>query len=183
MNKLQAKKLLELARKSIETYFSGKEIDEKELNKFKEKKGVFVTLYSKRKLKGCIGFIEPYNILGKSIAEAARFAAFSDNRFESLKQGEKFSIEISILTIPKLIKVKTPEEYLKKIKLGKDGLIIEYLGRKGLLLPQVPIEHKMNLTEFLDSLCYKAGLSENFWKDKFVKIYKFQAEIIKEHKE
>ena len=89
--------------------------------------------------------------------------------------------EISVLTVPKIIEIKKPEEYLKKIKIGQDGLIIEYnFFHKGLLLPQVPVQYEWNVETYLEHLCMKAGLLVDTWLDTKTKIYKFQAQIFKE---
>ena len=71
-------------------------------------------------------------------------AAFCDPRFLPLKEDEVVHVifEVSVLTKPELIEVKTPKEYPKKIEIGKDGLIVEHGIFKGLLLPQVPLEFK-----------------------------------------
>ena len=71
-------------------------------------------------------------------------------------------------------------EYPKKIKIGKDGLIVERGSISGLLLPQVPVEWSWNEEEFLSQCCIKAGLSPHNWKYEGVKIYNFQALIFKE---
>ena len=50
----------------------------------------------------------------------------------------------------------------------------------GLFLPQVPIEQEWNIDEYLEHLCYKAGLSPNEWMDEDAVMYKFQTEILSE---
>lgn len=172
----QAKELTALARKSIEASFTNEQV--KLPGKFKEKRGVFVTLTENNKLRGCVGFPYPALSLEQAVAEAAKSAAFQDIRFQSLKKDElkNIRIEISILTVPKLT---SPN----KIRIGKDGIICEYHGRSGLLLPQVATEWKMSREEFLDALCEKAFLSKGIWKEKLFKLWKFQAEIFKEDKQ
>lgn len=167
--------LIALARKAISTKFENKKIS---TDKFKDKKGVFVTLTIDNELRGCIGFIEPIFPLGQGIIEAARSAAFSDPRFPALQEDEfkKVKIEISILTEPKLMK----GDYIKQIKIGTDGLIIEKGMRRGLLLPQVFTEYNADPKTALEMTCEKAGLSKDEWKDKSAKLYKFSVEIIKE---
>ena len=71
-------------------------------------------------------------------------------------------------------------EYLEKIKLGEDGLIIECSFNSGLLLPQVATKYNLDVEEFLQHTCYKAGLTPDMWMDERAKIYKFQAQIFKE---
>ena len=172
------KALLKLARDSLTSFFK----DEKPEIKVKgPKRGVFVTLHEKGELRGCIGFPHPTHSLQEAIVEATREAAFGDPRFPPVTEPEikKLKIEISVLTEPMLIHVKKPDEYLKKITIGKDGLIIKGTS-SGLLLPQVPVEWKWNVTEFLNALCEKAGLHHTAWQDLDNKIYAFQAEVFSE---
>ena len=148
-------------------------------NDFKEKKGVFVSIYVNNKLRGCIGFVDPVFTLSEAIIKAARLAAFEDFRFKPLSKDENFRIEVSVLTEPELIKVGKYGDYLKKIKIGKDGLIIEN-RRKGLLLPKVFVEYKCNVKKALEMVCEKAGLDKNEWKNLDNKIYRFQADVFEE---
>jgi hypothetical protein len=122
----------------------------------------------------------PIMPLGKAVVKAAICAAYEDPRFSSVTKDEikKLEIEVSVLTVPEPVRAAKPEEYLKKIKIGRDGLIIDYMGYSGLLLPQVPVEEKWGVEEFLDCLCQKAGLSPKTWRQKPVSIKAFQAEII-----
>ena len=90
--------------------------------------------------------------------------------------------EISVLTPPQLIKAKKSREYPSKVKVGKDGLIVERGMFKGLLLPQVPVEWKWDCEEFLCQCCIKAGLPSDNWLLDGTRIYKFQAIIFEEEK-
>jgi uncharacterized protein (TIGR00296 family) len=182
--------LVKYARSVLESYLSeGKAelpaaIKESLKSEFLEKKGVFVTLhtYPSHDLRGCIGIPYPEKELIRAVRDAALASAFEDPRFEPLTKEElgKITIEISILTEPKLIKVKNPKEYINKIKIGRDGLIIKYGWYSGLLLPQVPVEQGWNEEEFLSWLCYKAGLPGDAWYEEGVEIYSFQAQIFYE---
>ena len=175
LNLEQGKKLIDLAKKAV---YSG----EKTSEEFKDKRGVFVTLYTypERELRGCIGFPEPILPLGMAICESAKAAAYEDPRFVPLRKNETVIFEISVLTKPKLIKIKNIEEYFDKIKIGRDGLVIDCEGMRGLLLPQVAIEQKWDVKSFLNNLCLKAGLLEETWKEGECKIYNFEAQIFYE---
>ncbi len=173
-NKLQ---LIKLARQAIASEFSDKEIHIPiELqNILTEKRGVFVTLYKNKSLRGCIGFPEPTLRLGIALIKAAKYAAFEDSRFAAVKESELKSIqlEITLLTKPKKIK---PDP--KKIKIGEDGLIVRQGHYSGLLLPQVATEYNWDAKKFLEQTSLKAGLDKDAWKDS--EVYTFQGEIIKE---
>jgi len=177
------KELVKLARETVENFFKKKEFKIKE-TKFKEKKGVFVSIHTfpKHELRGCIGYPYPVLPLGEATQRAAFSAAFEDSRFPPLSEKEldRVVFEVSVLTLPQLIKVKNPKDYPKQIEIGKDGLIIEHDFFKGLLLPQVAIEFKWDAETFLQQACLKAGLLPDMWLDPKTKIYKFQCQIFKE---
>lgn len=182
MNLEQGKKLVKLARLSISNYFEKKETKTQE---FKDKGACFVTLltFPEKELRGCIGYIEPIFPLSKSLISSALSAAFSDNRFRPLTKREldEIIIEVSILTKPELLKVKDPKEYLKKIELGKHGLILNLDDAfHSVFLPQVPIEQKWSAEELLNQLCMKAGLLEDTWKHGSCKISTFETKIFEE---
>jgi uncharacterized protein (TIGR00296 family) len=182
----EGKKLLQLAKNAVLAVFDDREVsaDEYCQRKFAEKQGCFVTLHRNGELRGCIGFPEPIMPLHQAIVQAAQAAAFEDPRFSRLERTElkEVSFEISILTKPRLIEVKKPEEYLEKVSVGRDGLIIRGLYGSGLLLPQVATEWKWGCREFLEHTCLKAGLDREAWKDLRNKVYAFQAQIFAEEK-
>ena len=150
--------------------------------KFSFNSGVFVTLNNPDGLRGCIGFPMPEKKLSHAIIEGAIAAATEDPRFPSVKTNELNDIvfEVTVLTPPVEIDVSDPMEYLEKIKVGRDGLIIRHSFSSGLLLPQVPVEYGWDVEEFLQHTCEKAGLSRDTWKNESVIIEKFEGIIFKE---
>jgi len=185
LSKSDGIELVKLARQAVSDYFRNRELKIKS-TKFKQKRGVFVSIHthSDHKLRGCIGYPYPTLPLGEALQRAACSAAFQDTRFLPLSENELNGIifEVSILTEPKLIEIKDPKEYSKKIKIGKDGLIMECNLHKGLLLPQVPLqfEPKWDVETFLENTCMKSSLLPDMWMDPRVKIFKFQCRIFKE---
>jgi len=151
---------------------------------FDEKRGVFITLstFPAHELRGCIGFIEAHKPLGILAQEGALSAAFGDPRFPPLQKDElkKTIIEASILSIPKLLKAKNAKERESALKIGRDGLIIEYGTARGLLLPQVAAEWNFSKKEFLQCVCDKAGLPRDMWTSASAKISTFEAQIFAE---
>jgi len=105
-----------------------------------------------------------------------------DPRFPPLSEKEldKIVVEVSVLTKPELITAGKPEDYLKIVRLGEDGLVIEKGFNHGLLLPQVPVEWKWDVEQYLANLCMKAGLPPDTWLESGVRIYRFQSEIFTE---
>ncbi|MEM4214077.1 MAG: TIGR00296 family protein, partial [Candidatus Methanomethylicaceae archaeon] len=85
-----------------------------------------------------------------------------------------------VLTPPVLLEVNDPKEYPKRIKVGRDGLVVEMGYYKGLLLPQVPVEYGWDEETFLSECCMKAGLPPDSWLSRDVKIYTFSAEVFTE---
>jgi len=182
----EAEELIKLARKSIKYFFaSGRMMKELAPKKYSEKQGVFVTLHEfpSNELRGCIGFPNPVIPLWNAVIEASVLAGFNDPRFNELKSDElkKIVIELSVLSVPEEIKEKK-EKIPEKIRIGRDGLIVDLNGASGLLLPQVATEWKWNSKQFLEETCIKAGLEKEDWKKKTCKILKFQAQIFREKK-
>lgn len=149
-----------------------------------EKRGVFVTLHKNGALRGCIGTIEPVMPLLEGVEQDAAFAAFQDPRFMPLGLDElsKVDIEISVLTVPKPLEHDGPEDLIKKLRPGIDGVILSKGGRRATFLPQV-WEQLPNPENFLINLCRKAGFTPNCWRDPDVLVETYQAEHFGESQE
>jgi uncharacterized protein (TIGR00296 family) len=185
----EGKFLIQLARNAVKTYLeTGKTVKapEETPKKLFERCGVFVTLNSlkngEKNLRGCIGYPYPTSPLVEAVIDSALNAATRDPRFYPLSSTELGTVvfEVSVLTPPEAVEVENPKEYLAKIKVGEDGLIVEKGAYKGLLLPQVPVEWEWCEEEFLCQCCVKAGLPRDSWLTKGAKIYRFQAIIFEE---
>ncbi len=175
--------LLEIARKTIETYIKDREVLDVEarFEELKERKGTFVTLEKKGDLRGCIGNILPDKEIYLSVRDNAINAAFRDPRFRPVGMDEldDIEIEVSILTLPELIEAVNPVEYLEKIEKDRDGIIIKYMGKSATYLPQV-WEKIPEKDIFLESLCHKAGLQGDCWRNPDVEIYRYRVRAFKE---
>ena len=177
--------LIKIARMAVTEFLSnGKrmKLESEDEKKFSFNSGVFVTLNNADGLRGCIGFPMPDKKLSHGIIDAAIAAATEDPRFSPVKINELNEIvfEVTVLTPPVEITITDPMEYLEKIKVGRDGLIISNSFSSGLLLPQVPVEYGWNVEEFLQHTCEKAGLEKDTWKNEKVKIEKFEGIVYKE---
>jgi len=180
LNKDQRKRLLEIARQSIETYLkSGKKLEVNETDPMLIKKnGAFVTLHKHGELRGCIGNIIGSQPLYLTVRDMAVEAAVDDPRFSpvQLTELEKIVIEISVLS-----ELKRIEDPLS-IQLGVHGVLVKRGFNSGVFLPQVATETGWTKEEFLSYLCsHKAGLSADVWKDKSTEIYVFTAEVFSEN--
>jgi uncharacterized protein len=177
LSEADRKTILELARQAVVEAVCRKrtleQIPKSEL--LETHCGVFVTLHVHGKLRGCIGVIQAKEGLGESVAKCAAGAALDDPRFAPM-QPEDLSgmeIEISLLSPPERIQ---PEA----IEIGKHGLLVEQGIRRGLLLPQVAVEHHLGAEQFLKETCHKAGLAQDAWKAPDTRIYGFTCEILEE---
>lgn len=181
----QAKELIKLARDAISTHLSRKNlrISASLKGRYADVMGVFVTLKIDKELRGCIGFPDPIYPIYEGVSKAALSAAFSDPRFPPLDKEEfkKVTIEISLLKRPSVIEVRNPEDYIKNIKIGKDGLLIRGTFQSGLLLPQVAVEQKWDAKTFLEQACVKAGLPKDTWRDfNNCNVLKFEGAVFSE---
>jgi len=181
--------LVRLARKAAEAYLTKRQILKMPTDapsKFKEKCGVFVTINTsqgkRHQLRGCIGLPYPTTMLAKAVIESAISSASQDPRFPPMTANELDQVvfEVSVLTPPVPVEVDKPQDYCSKIKVGRDGLIVERSYCKGLLLPQVPVELDWDEETFLCECCVKAGLQPDSWLLNGTKIYRFQAIIFEE---
>lgn len=166
-----------LARAAIVSEVTGDDIPEMRDPAFFEKGGAFVTLeeFPQRELRGCIGYPLPMFELGRTIEEAAR-SACHDPRFPDLTEEELdgIIIEVTVLTEPTVIANDGPEDLMDRIVIGRDGLMLELGGYRGLFLPQVPVEQGWDKLEYLTNLCYKAGLPGNAWQHPNAVIHSFR---------
>lgn len=148
--------------------------------------GVFVTLNKTgaegHSLRGCIGYPYPVKRLLDALTESASNAAFDDPRFPPVKASEmgRIVVEVSVLTPPEKVKVKSPKEYPGSVRVGTDGLIMSRVGRRGLLLPQVATDWEWDPEEFLSQCCIKAGLPPDAWMVEGTEVQRFQAIIFAE---
>jgi len=176
------RQLLDLARGTLVAHFRGEEpprLASDRAETFGEPRALFVTLRMGGRLRGCIGTLAPEGDLGRTIPRFALRAAFEDPRFPGLTAAElpACTIEISVLTAPR------PVERPDDIVVGRDGLIIELGGRRGLLLPQVATEWGFDRVTFFNELARKAGLPSDAWKLPAARLWSFQAEVFAEGEE
>jgi uncharacterized protein len=176
---------VQIARAAIDARVLGRSMRPFELPaSFEEKSGAFVTINSHPdgELRGCIGYPQPFFPLAKTIEKAAEAAATDDPRFPPMRGEElgKVTIEVSILTPPRLIEVKKPKEMPAHVTIGVDGLSIAQGPYRGILLPQVAVEENFDAADFLSHACMKAGLLADAWLDPTTRVYTFQAEVFAE---
>lgn len=177
----QRRTLLRIAHQSILSYLERQPFPETPAASLRllDPRGVFTTLYLPgdlpgdfhRQLRGCVGYAAPIAPLYRAVAETARAAAFEDSRFLPVTKEEALKLEISLSVLSRLFPIH-PEA----VEVGRHGLVISDGARRGLLLPQVPVEHGWDRETFLEQTCRKAGLPLNAWR-KVATLEAFTAEV------
>ena len=170
------------ARSSIEAETVGLSPDIEFPKSFDRKSGVFVTIntYPQGNLRGCIGYPDPAYPLKDALVYSAQ-SACHDPRFMPLSERESVNCTVEVTILSQPVEMECEKNDLpKNIVIGRDGLIIQLGRRRGLLLPQVPVEWGWGPEEFLEQLCAKAGLPSDAWKLKETAIFSFTGEIFKE---
>jgi AmmeMemoRadiSam system protein A len=176
----ERKTLFEIARKSIVCALKREPVpaftpSEDRLNL---KRGVFVTLTNRGRLRGCIGHFEPDFPLWQIVSQMAVAAATQDYRFayDPVTLPEMDDIDIKISVLSELKKIDSFEE----IEVGKYGIWIQKGGRGGTYLPEVATELGWDRTEFLEHCCMeKAGLPKDAWK-KDADVFIYSSQILNE---
>jgi hypothetical protein len=179
LNNVQREKLLEIARKSIETYLkTGKRLEVSQADPLLTRvMGAFVTLNERGQLRGCIGNLVGSEPLYLTVRDMAVEAATQDPRFNPLSLAELKDVAIEISVLSPLQKITSPDE----IELGVHGVLVRKGLRSGVFLPQVAAETGWSREEFMSNLClHKAGLAADAWKDKATEVYIFTAEVFSE---
>jgi len=181
LNTQQRKRLLQIARESIQEYLkTGKKLKVSETDLvLNQEMGAFVTLNKDGQLRGCIGNLEAREPLYLTVRDMAVEAAVGDPRFPALIPEELNGIDIEISALSPLERVDSAD----KITLGKHGVVVRKGYHSGVFLPQVAAETGWDKEEFLSNLCaQKAGLAPLAWKDKETELYIFSAEVFSENK-
>jgi len=106
-----------------------------------------------------------------------------DPRFVPVRKDEfprNIAVEVTVISPLEDIVVKSPLDLPLNIKVGRDGLFVDGVGTRGLLLPQVAVDEDFDEEEFLNECCLKAGLMPDAWVTGSVKVARFQGQIFSE---
>jgi AmmeMemoRadiSam system protein A len=146
---------------------------------FDEKRGVFVTLKTGGRLRGCIGRFDPSEPFRQLLLEMAVASATQDPRFlydrVTPRELPELTIEVSVLS-----PLERTDDPLS-IELGTHGIYINKGFQSGCFLPQVATETGWSKEEFLSNCAsHKAGLAPDAWRDPDTEVYIFTADILSE---
>jgi AmmeMemoRadiSam system protein A len=170
--------LLRAARESIAAHFQRRRPQlPAATGALAENRGAFVTLHRRDgELRGCVGMMQSDRPLLDTVARMAVASATEDGRFLPVTEAELAGLRIEISALGPLAPVR-PEE----VEVGRHGLLISHAGRRGVLLPQVPVEHGWDRETFLAHTCRKAGLPADTWRERGVELLGFTASVFSEH--
>ena len=177
--KKQEHTLISIAEWSIHDYLSTgkrKKLPEKFVidPPLRSKRGVFVSVYVKRDLRGCIGTFSESEPLYKNVHQMALQSALEDKRFKPIKANELGDLKVEISVLTPRVKIEGPEE----IEIGKHGVYLIHGIHRATLLPQVAVQHSFTPVEFLECCAKnKLGMSRNSWKE--AELYVYEAIVIR----
>lgn len=172
------RQFINLARETLNSEFSKKQITIPNTLDFRKSRAIFVTLKNKE-TRYAGSPIATYSI-GDAIIRTTKKAAFKNTKLPPIeeKEIEHIKIEISILSEIKQIH----GNILENFEIGIDGLICKFFGYTGILLPQAAKDNNMDKIKFLEELCKKAGIPKDYWKKPAILFYKFQTQVFREPK-
>jgi len=162
--------LLRLAREQLVAAAAGEgriEIDEIELpSRLLLPGSAFVSLSDEGALRGCmIDTFDEHEPLYLNVLRNTILAAREDERFPPVTAEEvaDLRISISVLTPPKPLPFKDPDELISRLDPGIDGVLLTVDGATMTYLPDV-WETFPDPETFLSQLCEKGGLAPDRWK-------------------
>jgi AmmeMemoRadiSam system protein A len=131
----------------------------------------FVTLKKHGELRGCIGKMDFERPLWENVIGAAVASAIEDPRFEPVQPEElpELRLEISVLEPPVAL------ARVQDFDAQQHGIIIEKGTRHALLLPKVAQEYGWDARKTLETLCWKAGLPVDAWREPDARLQVFTA--------
>jgi len=190
LNEEEQATLLKLARRTLEAHFGLAKKPTVPSAEFpvtpllEKPLGVFVTLKKHGNLRGCIGHIqEGDKPLYELVRDYVIHSAVHDRRFKPMTKEEVDDVHIEISVMRHVDSPMSPFKECSDpttIVVGRDGLLIKNGMRQGILLPQVPVEQKWTLDQYLDGICRKAGLPRDVLDDPRTKLYTFSAQVFGE---
>jgi AmmeMemoRadiSam system radical SAM enzyme/AmmeMemoRadiSam system protein B/AmmeMemoRadiSam system protein A len=142
--------------------------------------GVFVSLKRAGQLRSCCGYLGQSIGLGEALEHAAVRAAKDDPRFPPISPGELPHLDMEVWVLWGMEPVaECGEDRVDAVEIGRHGLQISRGSQRGLLLPGVAVEHRLDARAFLRQVCLKAGLPPEAWKDGDTQLARFEGYAIR----
>lgn len=143
----------------------------------------FVTLRRREdgSLRGCTGTLTARRPLAKEVIQMTIQTARHDPRFYPVEAHEVagLHVEISVLTPPEPLDFDDPDDLLRKLRPGIDGVTLQLDARRATFLPQVWDTYP-DPAMFLSLLSEKMGRGSAAWRDPAIKVDTYEAVIIEE---
>lgn len=179
--------LLRLARETLQRVTNGQEPPAVDLTALPpalaEQRACFVTLRRRGNgmLRGCTGTLVARCPLAEEVINMTIQTAFYDPRFPPVQPYEVpgLQIEISVLTPPQPLVFRDPDELLRRLRPGVDGVTLRLGHRRATFLPQV-WENYPDPQEFLSLLSQKMGAAPDAWRDPRIQVETYQAIVFEE---
>ena len=162
--------LLRAARDTITSRLRGRTARIPDVPRPPECSGVFVTVRVDGALRGCIGFLALQGSVMATVCEAAWRAAAEDPRFLPVREEEIDALRVEITLLGPLARIEDATDF----SIGVHGLVLEHNGHRGLLLPQVAVEHAWDRGQFLSGLCRKCRLPDQSWAEPGALLSRFE---------
>lgn len=136
----------------------------------------FVSVYKQGALRGCIGSLRAHQPLSLDVVANAVKSVSQDPRFPKVTSDElpDISIEISVLSRPKLMACRDEQDLIRQLRPGIDGVILQAGSRRSTFLPLV-WDSISDAKEFVMRLKQKGGFAANEWPDDMT-VFRYQAD-------
>jgi AmmeMemoRadiSam system protein A len=146
------------------------------------RRACFVTLTRNGTLRGCVGQLISQQPLFQAVMENVLRAASRDPRFPPLELEElaNIKIEITVVTEPRALSFRSPEELLELLQPHEHGVLLSLGPAIATFLPQV-WEQIPDKIEFLERLSQKLGGPVSAWRSKDACVSVYQAEWFAEN--
>ncbi len=130
----------------------------------------FVTLTEHDELRGCMGNLDTSIPLAESVVAAAIMVIRHDPRFLPVVASELPYLHVEISVLGESVSLPDPDDF----RPGIDGVIVDRGGRRALLLPEVATDQGWGATEMFDTVCRKAGLRHDAWRESNTRLVRFR---------
>jgi hypothetical protein len=124
---------------------------------------------------GSYGSVFPKAPLYKCVTDNA-LALLSEPKYAWVRDTSgNDTVEISVLTAPQFVEHISPDDVIKAVVPGEDGVMISHAGRSMVFFPQA-WEDLPDAQQFLTKMCTDMGASADCWTKKEATIETFRAE-------